>query len=120
MGREKDIDLGGGAVARPGRRRKHLKVLHTLYESNTRDVPKTLRKIARQLEKGEIAQANEAALVLDCRDGTYQVHGFGTHYSSVNDTFTLLNMGADRVKDALKEVKELQAEGYEKPPKEPA
>lgn len=107
MAREKDIKLGDGTVVRPGKKKKHLKVYHTLYETNIKSVPGTLRKIAKELET-EGKNINEAVVVFDNADGNYDVFGFGPHYADVNGSYTLLHMGADRIMQCLRIAKEMQ------------
>ena len=112
MSRERDIPVGGGVIARPGRRRKHLKPYTTLYESNFRDVAKELRKIAKAVEAGEYSQVNEAALILDCANGEYRVFGFGPHYNDASSTLMLFTMGECEAINAFYTAKELQTEEY--------
>lgn len=117
MAREKDIALGNGVVIRPGRKKKHLKVLHTLYKSNSRDISGTFRKIADDIDSGKIAHPNEAAVVLDTVDGKYTVFGFGSHYDSPYTTMGLFQMGLAELRGVFMDVKDKQAESYVPPPK---
>jgi hypothetical protein len=75
MARDKDIKLEGGVVARPGKKRKHLKPYTTLYEFNIRDVAKSLRKMAKAIEAGEYGEVEQVLLIVDGDKTT--VHGFG-------------------------------------------
>lgn len=55
--------------------------VETLYESNFRDVPATLRKIAEEIESGAYGAVPSAALVLLCARsdnlGSPEVFGLG-------------------------------------------
>lgn len=75
MSKHKDIEVEPGVFVRKGRKVKHLQPIHTLYESNMRDVPKTLRKIAKEIEAGEYGDVAEALLIIDA--DTMSVHGIG-------------------------------------------
>ncbi len=110
MSREPDLDQGEGCVARPGKKRKHLKPYTTLFESNMRDVPKTLRKIAKDIEKGEYGNVHEAALILDtAKQKNFVIFGFGPQAGGLYSTLALLDMGMGEIRGVIYDVKETKA-----------
>jgi hypothetical protein len=110
MGKESDIPQGDGVFARPGRKRKHLKPYTTLYESNMRDVPKTLRKIAKEIEAGEYGNVHEAALVLDtAKQSNFVVFGFGPQAGGAYSTMAMLELGIGELRHNVYDSKEIKA-----------
>lgn len=121
MSKDKDIILDGGVAARPGKRKKHLKVYHTLYESNYRDIPKTLRKIAKDIESGKYGNANEAVLVLDAdKEMSFTLFGMGPQQSGIRSTLSLLDLGMGELRGMLYDQKIMKAMrlAEEQPPKD--
>lgn len=53
-----------------------LATVETIYDYNFRDVPKTLRYIAEQIEAGVYGKVSEAAFVLQSVDGV-EIFGLG-------------------------------------------
>lgn len=92
MSKEKDIQIGENTFARPGKRKKHLKVYHTLYETNMRDVPKMLRKLAKNIEAGEYGVVDQVALVASTEKHGITLFGYGD--TSGSGTYLLLSLGA--------------------------
>lgn len=110
MSKEPDIDQGGGTFARPGKKRKHLRPYSTLYESNFRDVAKTLRVIAKDVEKGKYGDVNEAALVFDgAKEEDYSVFGFGPRSAGVYGTMALFELGIGELRAKMYNAKMLKA-----------
>lgn len=110
MSKEPDIPQGEGVYARPGKKRKHLKPYTTLYESNMRDVPKTLRKIAKDIEKGEYGNVHEAALVLDTqKQANFVIFGFGPQSGGAYSTLALFDMAKGEIRGVVYDVKEAKA-----------
>lgn len=107
--REKDVEQGAGVVARPGKRKKHLKPYTTLYESNRRDVAKTLRVIAKEVERGDFKDVDRAALVLDSQDGKFNLFHFGPRADGVRDTLALFDLAMGELRGIIYDAKERQA-----------
>lgn len=113
MGKEPDIPQGDGVFARPGKKRKHLRPYTTLYESNMRDVPKTLRKIAKDIETGEYGNVHEAALVLDtAKQSNFVVFGFGPQAGGVYSTLAMFDLAKGELRGAVYDSKEIKASEY--------
>jgi hypothetical protein len=110
MGKEPDIDQGHGVFARPGKKQKHLKPYTTLYESNRRDVAKTLRRIAKEVESGQYGNVHEAALVFDTeKQPDFVVFGFGPQDGGVYSTMALLELGIGELRANVYRAKEMKA-----------
>ena len=110
MPKEPDIDQGGGTFARPGKKKKHLKPYTTLYESNFRDVAKTLRTIAKDVEKGKYGNVNEAALVFNAdKEEEYCVFGFGPQTTGIYSTMVLFELGIGELRAKLYDAKMVKA-----------
>lgn len=76
-----------------------MKLVETLYESNSRDVVATLRLIASEIESGEYGDVHEAALVLH-GNGLYV---FGLGKNDGGTTHLLLTCGARKIENSVLE-----------------
>ena len=66
----------------------------TLYESNYRDVPKTLRLIADEIEAGKHGEVIEGIVVIHSANG---VECFGQGDSEIKSAFGLLELAKRRL-----------------------
>ncbi len=76
-----------------------LSVVETLYESNMRDIPATMRYVADQIEAGEFGHVGEAAFVL--MGDKVEVFGWGEIQDGCT-TAVLLQAGASLMIDEVK------------------
>lgn len=77
-----------------------LQIVETLYESNCRDVPATLRKIAVEIEEGKFGDVSSAGLVL--LGERMEVFGMGIDYEAPSIAL-LLHAGFMRLSKAIEE-----------------
>lgn len=68
-----------------------MELVRTIYETNYRDVPATLREIANQIEAGKYGAVGSVGLVL--LGDTLEVFGIGPD-SEAPSTALILNAGA--------------------------
>jgi hypothetical protein len=74
-------------------------VVETIYESNSRDIPATMRHVADLIESGEFGYVGEAAFVL--MGDTVEVFGWGEVQDGCT-TAVLLQAGASLMIDEVK------------------
>jgi hypothetical protein len=83
----------------PPKAKPKLADVTSLYETNFRDIPATLRVIAEQIERGDLGEVTEGALVIFGQ--RLDIFGLGCTNHDGGSTHLLLTAGANKLADRL-------------------
>lgn len=83
----------------PPKAKPKLADVTTLYETNFRNIPETLRVIAEQIESGELGEIKEGALVIF--GNRLEVFGLGAANYDGGSTHLLLTAGANKLANTV-------------------